>query len=346
MRSPLVAWRATACGFFSHGARGNATPLEQALEPRGTQRLELGGLSLGGTRRLLLERLGLSLSRQVMRRIYDTTLGNPLFALEVGRTLVADGVPSIGAELPVPERVEELLGTRIAALPDAPRAVLTMVALSPDLRLGQLTALGGEGALAAAVEAGVLVVDGDHVRASHPLVAAAAAREYPVAERRGLHRRIAEVVADGELRTRHLALAAEEPDAALAATVSAAAAAAARRGGAQAAAELADHALRLTPPDDPARVDRLLELGSYLEVAGEKQRLSDLLTPVVDSLAPGPRAPAPGSCSPAAPSRATARSSTSSSARWPRAQTIRGCGRRCWASSPPTWLPSVSSGSG
>ena len=82
---------------------------------------------------------------------------------------------------------------------------------------------------------------------------------------------IAEVVADGELRTRHLALAAEEPDAALAATVSAAAAAA-RRGGAQAAAELADHALRLTPPDDPARVDRLLELGGYLEVAGEKQR--------------------------------------------------------------------------
>jgi DNA-binding CsgD family transcriptional regulator len=267
---------------------GNATPLEQALEPRGIRRLELGGLSLGGTRRLLLERLGLSLSRQVMRRTYETTLGNPLFALEIGRTLVADGVPSIGAELPVPERVEELLGTRVAALPDAPRRVLTMVALSPDLRLGQLTALADEGALAEAVEAGVLVVDGDYVRASHPLMAAAAARDYPAPQRRELHRRIAEVVADGELRTRHLALAAGAPDAALAATVSAAAAAAARRGGAQAAAELADHALRLTPADDPARVDRLLELGGYLEVAGEKERMSDLLEPVVDALPPGP----------------------------------------------------------
>ncbi len=267
---------------------GNATALEQALEPRGTERVELGGLSLGGTRRLLLQRLDLSLSRPVMRRLYDATLGNPLFALELGRTLVADGVPSFGAELPVPEHVEELLGTRVAALADAPRRALTAVALSPDLRLGQLTRVADESALAEAVAAGVLIVDGDHVRASHPLIAAAAARDCPAAERRRLHRLVAEAVTDGELRTRHLALAAEEPDAALAATVSVAAAAAARRGAAPAAAELADQALRLTPADDPARVERLLELGQFLEIAGEKQRLNDLLTPVVDSLPSGP----------------------------------------------------------
>ena len=267
---------------------GGATGLEQALEPGGMVGLDLGGLSLGGTRRLLLERLGLSLSRPALRRIHDATLGNPLFALEVGRTLVVAGVPSAGAELPVPERIEELLGTRVAALPAAPRRLLTVVALSPDLRLGQLRELAEDGALTEAVEAGVLVVDGEHVRASHPLIAAAAARDCPAPERRALHRRVADAVADDELRARHLALAAEEPDSALASTVSAAAATAARRGAAQAAAELADHALRLTPPDDPARVDRLLELGGYLEIAGEKQRMSDLLAPVVDSLPPGP----------------------------------------------------------
>ena len=119
---------------------GTASALEQALEPSGNLRLELGGLSLGGMRRLLLERLGLSLSRPVMRRIFDSTLGNPLFALEVGRTLVVDGVPAFGAELPVPERVEELLGTRVAALP-GPARVLTAVALSPDLRLDRLAGL-------------------------------------------------------------------------------------------------------------------------------------------------------------------------------------------------------------
>jgi DNA-binding CsgD family transcriptional regulator len=267
---------------------GKATPLEQALEPRGTERVELEGLSLGGMRRLLLERLGLSLSRPLMRRLFDATLGNPLFALELGRTLVADGVPRMGAELPVPEHVDDLLGTRVAALAEAPRRVLTIVALSPDLRLGQLTQIADERAVVAAVDSGVLVVDGEHVRASHPLIAAAAVRDCPDAERRALHRLVAETGIDAELRIRHLALAATEPDAALADTVSAAASSAAKRGAAPAAAELAEHALRLTPADDPAHVDRLLQLGGYLEIVGEKQRLSDLLTPVVDSLPPGP----------------------------------------------------------
>ena len=50
---------------------------------------------------------------------------------------------------------------------------------------------------------------------------------------------------------------------------------------------LAEHALRLTPPDSAARSERLLELARYLEVAGERQRLTDLLAPELDSLPPG-----------------------------------------------------------
>lgn len=267
---------------------GPVTALEHALESQGVERIELGGLSLGGTRRLLLERLGLSLSRPVMRRLFDATLGNPLFALELGRTLVVDGVPALGGELPVPERVDELLGTRVAALPEAPRRVLTIVALSPDLRLGQLLQVVDEHALDEAVAAGVLHVEGDHVRAAHPLIAAAAVRDCPPDERRALHRLVAETGIDSELRIRHLALAATEPDAALAEAVAAAATSAARRGAAPAAAELAEHALRLTPSEDAAHVERLLQLGAYLEIAGEKQRLSDLLLPIVDSLPAGP----------------------------------------------------------
>ena len=61
--------------------------LEQALEPAALERLDVGPLSLGAVRRLLAERLGLSLPRPLLRRIVDTTLGNPLFALEVGRAL-------------------------------------------------------------------------------------------------------------------------------------------------------------------------------------------------------------------------------------------------------------------
>ncbi len=53
------------------------------------------------------------------------------------------------------------------------------------------------------------------------------------------------------------------------------------------AVQLAEHALRLTPPDRPERNDRLLALAAYLLVAGERQRV-DLLVPELDVLPPGP----------------------------------------------------------
>jgi DNA-binding CsgD family transcriptional regulator len=268
---------------------GTSSSVEQALEPAGVQRLELDALSLGATRHLLNAKLGLTLSRQLMRRIYDTTLGNPLFSLEVGRKLVEDGVPAIGEDLPVPDAVEDLLGTRVAGLPAAQRRLLLAVALSPSIRVAQLVALADRTSLADAIEAGVLVVDGDHVRASHPLLAAAATRDAPEAERRELHRALADVVAEGELRTRHLALAAAGTDAELASTVARAARDAAGHGAAHAAVELADHALRLTPHADPSRNERLLELAEYLGIAAERQRVRELLEPALETLPAGPQ---------------------------------------------------------
>jgi DNA-binding NarL/FixJ family response regulator len=223
----------------------------------------------------------------LLRRLYEATLGNPLFVLELGRTVKENGSAVVGEDLPVPDAVEDLLGTRVAALPAPVRRVLVAVALSPALRAGQLASLADPEALDAAVAAGVIVVDGDQVRASHPLVAAAAVRHATAAERRELHRDLARVVAGGELRTRHLALAAARPDADLAAAVASAAAQASRRG-ARAAVELAEHALRLTPPDDPARNARVLELAEYLVFAGEKRRVTALLEPHLGALPPGP----------------------------------------------------------
>ena len=68
--------------------------------------------------------------------------------------------------------------------PDPPATPCSTTASSS----GQLVSLEDPEAVDAAVEAGVLVVDGDHVRASHPLLAAAAVRHAPAAERRELHR--------------------------------------------------------------------------------------------------------------------------------------------------------------
>ena len=91
----------------------------------------------------------------------------------------------------------------------------------------------------------------------------------------------------GRAGTRHLALAEARPDAGLTGTAAAAAASAARRGAPQAAVRLAEHALRLTPHDDPDRDSRVLELAGYLLVAGEKRRVTDVLEPQVHSLPRG-----------------------------------------------------------
>jgi DNA-binding CsgD family transcriptional regulator/tetratricopeptide (TPR) repeat protein len=161
------------------------------------------------------------------------------------------------------------------------------VALSADLRTAQLEAIADPTGVADAVDAGLLVLEADRARAAHPLLAAAARKHSRPDERRELHRELARVVSDEGLRARHLALAADAPDEELAATVVAAATAASTRGAREEAVELAEHALRLTPPGSRARGDRVLALAWHLETAGELQRVTDLLTPELQRLSPG-----------------------------------------------------------
>ncbi len=125
----------SSVAFLLTRRRGRASTLEQVLDQRYLERLEVRPpLSLGAIRYLLSQRLGLTLPRQLVRRIADATLGNPLFALEVGRTLAEQGLPTIGAELPLPDAIEELLDTRVERLPPSVRRVLLAIALNGDLR--------------------------------------------------------------------------------------------------------------------------------------------------------------------------------------------------------------------
>jgi DNA-binding CsgD family transcriptional regulator len=266
---------------------GRASPLEHAIGPP-LERLEIGPLSLGATRELLRDRLGLVLSRPLLRRLVDATTGNPLFALEVGRTLTGGDLPGLGDDLPVPDTVEDLLGTRVGRLSGPVRRLLLAVALSQDPTVSELQAIADQGALEEAVEANVLVVDGGRVRAAHPLIAAAAKKRSRPAERRELHFELSHVVADDELRAWHRALAADSPDPTLAGAIAAAADAAHARGAWLTAAELGEHALRLTPADDPGRPRRAFDVGMTLGVAGERQRLARLLETELESLPAGP----------------------------------------------------------
>lgn len=268
---------------------GPPSALERALGARLTA-TEVGTLSIGAMRRMLSERLGLSLPRHVLRRVYETTLGNPLFSLEVGRTIAASGAPALTEDVPLPEAVEDLLGTRVARLEGPVRRLLLALALDPDLRVSRLAAIADQAVLEDALDAGVVTLERDRVRPAHPLLAAAAKSGSRARDRRALHLRLAEASTDEELRALHLALATQLPDEALAETVGRAAAGASARGSAQQAVVLAEHALRLTPADSPVRSERLLELAGYLEVAGERQRVTDLLEPELDGLSPRDRA--------------------------------------------------------
>ncbi len=268
---------------------GETLPLERARERQGLDVLEIGPLSLGAVRHLLSERLGLTVARHVLRRLVELTRGNPLFALELGRS-VPDDHAALGEEFPVPDTVEDLLGTRVEGLPPAARSALLAVALHADLRVSELTAVLDPLRPDEAVGAGVVIVEGERVRPAHPLIAAAAKSRAAMLERREMHRALADVVTDAELRALHLALATERPDEALSATVAEAAARATARGAAQQAVALSEHALRLTPLDSPARAGRLLALAEHLAVAGTDEdglRIKALLEPELESLPSG-----------------------------------------------------------
>ena len=279
--------------------------------------------------------------------IVDTTLGNPLFALELGRGLVDSDLPAIGDELPVPDAVEDLLGTRVdLASPPRSAVCCCAVALSarpeseprcrahrpgyPRRRRRRRRARrrGGPGARA-------------RIRCSRR----------PRGSTRGhasdasyiWHSPIWSTI--GELRARHLALAASGPDEALAGQVAAAAVGAGARGAVHDAAVLGEHALRLTPSESMERPGRVLALAHSLAVAGEKRRVTDLLTRELEGLPPGPDRVQAYLLLPGVSYGATTRSAASSTGHSRRAKAGPRPGRPSWRTWRRTTPSSVSRGS-
>jgi DNA-binding CsgD family transcriptional regulator len=267
------------------------TEVEAAFGPSRLRFLPAGPLSFGAIRRVLLDRLELSLPRALLHRVVDITEGNPLFVLELGRELLQRGVPASADDLPIPAQIEDLLNTRIAALPDPPRQVLTTLTLCPDIAVDELLSVTGQPALDQAIDLGLVQIDGRRVRMLHPLLGPTALRGVGQGAQRELHRSLARALADPERQAMHLALATPGSDQQLSESVAGAAVRASARGARHQTVALAEHALRLTPADSATRRDRVLALAQYLETAGEMQRLTDLLTLEIDSVPAGrPRA--------------------------------------------------------
>jgi DNA-binding CsgD family transcriptional regulator len=263
------------------GAR--RSELERALEAESVQRLTVGPLSVGALHRFLRDRLERPFARQTLLRIHETSGGNPFFALELARALGADVDPL--RPLPVPETLEELVRARLAGLPAPTREALELASAlgAPSASLLERAGISPD-ALEAAVGAHVIERENGNIRFTHPLLSSVLYQGLSSGEeRRSLHERLAEIVDDPLARARHLALATDIPDPDVAVALDEAARLASGRGAAAVAAELGEHALRLTPPDaNGERHRRALAAARAHRTAGEWTRarsiVADLLT--------------------------------------------------------------------
>jgi DNA-binding CsgD family transcriptional regulator len=231
--------------------RLEASQLERALD---VEPLRIGPLSVGALHRILRARFGRPFARQTLLRVHEQSGGNPFFALELARVLDEE-VDPLGP-LPVPETLEELVRSRLDGLPPSTRDALAFVAALGTPSESLLERVGAApGALGPALAAQVVERQRGAVRFTHPLLSSVLYNDLGV-QRRVLHERIAAVIPDPVLRARHLALATYEPDPAVAAELDEAATVAGLRGASASAAELAEAALRLTPPGEVGRRHR------------------------------------------------------------------------------------------
>lgn len=244
--------------------------------------IEVGPLTLGAVTHLLRVRLDVSLSRPVLHRVYETSGGNPFYALELGRALARhSGAVDPGEPLPVPTTLEGLVGARLEGLSSSVRRALEVVSALSDATVQLVeAALDDDEAgisIDAAVLAGVLQASGNRLRFSHPLLASGVYGRLGPHERLALHARLAEVVTDPEERAHQLAVSTTAPDEIVAAAIESASVLAEARGAPMAAAELLERAIQLTPTAEcEARRRRIVELCDLCVVNGDVERAAVL----------------------------------------------------------------------
>jgi DNA-binding CsgD family transcriptional regulator len=243
---------------------------------RDAQPLEVRPLSLGALHRLLHERLGAPAPRPLLRRIHEVSGGNPFFALELAAVAHDD-------DLPLSTTLEPLVEARLQRLPKRTREELAELAALPSLEAAE----PDDEAIDPALEAGVLLRRRGQLEFAHPLLRAAAYDQLPPPRRRLLHRRLAERTDDSEQRAYHLARAADEPEEDVAALIEAGAEQARRRGAPAVAAELLDHAARISE-DGERRVRRTLRAAIWKGEAGDTPGLRAALQRLAVELSPGP----------------------------------------------------------
>ncbi|MFE0150833.1 AAA family ATPase [Nonomuraea sp. NPDC059007] len=239
----------------------------------GLPELRVEGLDRAAAHALLARHLP-GLPPHVRDRVVEESGGNPLALLELPASAAAEVGP-----LPLPRRLQEAFGQRIAVLPSRARSALVVAAAADTGELGTILAATRELGLpddALAQAEGLVSVQGSAVSFRHSLTRAAAYQSAGFVERLAVHRALAATAADPDRRAWHLAAAATGPDEEVAAGLEAAAERARDRTGYAAAAAALERAAHLTP-DPERRLRRLTAAAQTATDAGQNGRAGGLV---------------------------------------------------------------------
>ncbi|MGB3522112.1 MAG: AAA family ATPase [Mycobacterium sp.] len=234
----------------------------QFRRPEALTRLRIRPLPLGGLHALIAARLGHTLPRPTITRIHDISGGNPFFALELAARTATGESDSI---VDLPDSLSALVRGRIGDADDEETTVLLAAACTAAPTV-ELIAQGAGFTAARVVELldsvasrAIVGLDGNRVRFTHPLFATGVYTGAPPARRRAMHRRLADVIDQPEIKARHLALSVVSGDQLTLSALDAAAESTSARGAPAVAAELIELAIKLGG-DTPQRRIRAGEL--------------------------------------------------------------------------------------
>jgi DNA-binding CsgD family transcriptional regulator/Tfp pilus assembly protein PilF len=273
--------------------RERAAALVAGVPEDRVERIPLGPLDVAAVDELLRLRGDPQYPPPTLARIHQQSGGRPMYVIEIASALRASpNGQAAGGPLPIPRSLRELLRDRLGALGWGARSALLAVATMARPTRALAEAAGGPEAvkgLDEAIAQRILAREGEDLQFTHPAFAAVVVAEAPPGEVAAMHRTLADLVKDPVERGRHLALGTQAPDDVVADEVEGAARLARERGAPDLAADLVEHAVRLTPADRGGLVlRREVLVGDLAFEAGETGRARSAYERALAGSPPGP----------------------------------------------------------
>jgi DNA-binding CsgD family transcriptional regulator len=239
--------------------------------PDALSRMRVSTMEPSRLQRLITDRVGRSFSRPTMKRIAEISGGNPFYALELARTV---SNPAFAAPATLPAALAEIMRLRVGHFDDEVKRALLAAACVGDPTVDVMAAMTSTSVdrlvqlLEEPETQGVVTIEGNRVRFTHPVLAHGVYSQALPVDRRRMHRALADLESAPEQRARHMALAVVSADHETLLALDTAAADVGAKGDPVAAAELVEMAIGLGG-DTPGR--RIAAAQHHL-TAGELDR--------------------------------------------------------------------------